>query len=131
MVYRLLSAFLTFFLRGVSHFKGRHIRQILANIMKIYSYLGGRLIRTDMQSLNCEATTRVQRSPVFSSAQVNHRENIILLEVFDMNRIVRSLFCCFMFKCIICLGRSIPSWASGCIIAAFPSLICRHISLKL
>ena len=49
MVYRVFSAFLTFFLRRDLHFKGRLILQIISQIMKIYSFFGrlilGRLIR--------------------------------------------------------------------------------------
>ena len=41
MVNRIFSAFLTFFLRRVSHFKGRR--------MKIYSDFLGRLIRANIQ----------------------------------------------------------------------------------
>ena len=44
MVYRDLSAFLTFFLRRVLHFKKSLICQILAKIIKIYSDIGDRLI---------------------------------------------------------------------------------------
>ena len=44
MLYRIFSAFLAFFIRRVSHLKCRLIRHILAEIMNIYSDLGGRLI---------------------------------------------------------------------------------------
>ena len=39
MVYRVFLAFITF-LRRVSHLRGRLIRQILANVMKMYSEFG-------------------------------------------------------------------------------------------
>ena len=49
MVFRVFSAFLSFFRRRVSHLKGRLMRQILAKIMTIFSYFGVRLIHADIR----------------------------------------------------------------------------------